>query len=344
MPGPRTWHRACSATAEGGPVKRLERAHRVYHFSREDPPAIDVEPGEMVLVETTDSLDAQLDLARPGRIRLGGQASGDVDLNRALPLTGPIRIHHAEPGDVIGAEVMGLVAASNAFVLPDFGELLATGEAAAGEWEAWVVELKRGAVQLTPRVQLPYHLMVGCLGVAPAGKPVESVTPGDYGGNHNCMHLGRGATFYLTVQVPGALVSIGDVHATMGDGEAMGTGVECAGEVSLRFHLHKGAYIPGPVLETQDAWMVFGHGPRPDDAIALAKHRAVGLLTQRLGVGRGDALILLAAAGHTRLNEVVNPNCSARVEIPKSLVGPLVGPRTEEARVEERPVPALLRS
>lgn len=340
MPGHPTWHSACSAAAEGWQLKRLGRAHRVYHFSREDPPAIEVEPGEMVLVETTDSLDAQIDLDRPGRIPLGHRASGEVDLNRALPLTGPIGIHRAELGDVVGAEVMGLAAAGNAFVLPNFGELLAAGEA-AGEWEAWVVELKRGAIQLTPGLQLPYHLMVGCLGLAPTGEPAESVTPGDYGGNHNCIHLGRGATFYLTVQVPGALVSIGDVHATMGDGEAMGTGVECAGEVLLRFHLHKGAHIPGPVLETPAAWMVFGHGPRPDDAITMARQRAVDLVMQHLAVGRDDALVLLAAAGHTRLNEVVNPNCSARVEISKSLVGALLARHTEEARVEERPVPAL---
>ena len=321
-------------------MKRLERHYRTYHFSSQDPPAIEVQPGEMVLVETTDSLDGQLDLTRPGRVHLGRQSAGDVDLHRALPLTGPIRIDHAEPGDVIGVEVVGLAAAGNAFILPDFGQLIAGG--GGGEWEAWVVELGPGVIRLAPHLQLPYHLMVGCLGVAPAGEPADSVTPGDHGGNHDCIHLGQGSILYLAVQAPGGLVSVGDVHATMGDGEAMGTGVECAGEVLLRFHVHKGRCLPGPLLETDAAWMVFGHGPRPDDAIAMARQRAVDLVAGCLGLGRADALMLLAAAGHTRLNQVVNPNCSARVEVPKAVAGRLLAARAKEMPVAEEaaaPVP-----
>jgi len=316
-------------------VKSLERTRRVYRFSREDRPAIEVEPGEVLLVETADSLDGQIDLEQPGLLRLGEAGSLGVDLGRAMPLAGPIWVKGAEPGDALAAEVLGLVAASNAFILPEFGELLADGAQAAEEWVARVVELRRGKVQLTPGLQVPYRLMVGCLGVAPAAEPAPSVTPGDYGGNHDCIHFGQGATLYLPVQVPGALVSLGDVHAAMGDGEAMGTAVECEGEVLLRFRLYKGANIPGPVLETCDAWMVFGHGPRPEDAIALGRHRAVDLLMQRLGIGRGDALMLLAAVGDMRLNEVVNPNCSARVEIPKAVAGPLLEPPAKELLAAE---------
>jgi len=316
-------------------VKRLERAHRVYRFSSEDRPAIEVEPGELILVETTDSLDGQIDLSRPGLLRLGEGAGQPVDLRRAMPLTGPISVRRAEPGDVLAAEVVGLVAASNAFVLPEFNELLASGGKGAEEWEARVVELRRGKIQLMDDVQLPYRLMIGCLGVAPAGAPADASTPGDYGGNHDCLHFGQGATLYLPVQVPGALVSLGDVHAAMGDGEAAGTAVECPGEALLRFRLYRGQRLVGPVLETGTAWMVFGHAPRADEAMAMARHRAVGLLMERLAIGRSDALMVLAAAGDTRLNEMVNPNCSARVEIPKGVADPLVALTGKEVAVTE---------
>lgn len=316
-------------------MKRLGRAHKVFQFSRQDPPALTVDPGEEVLVETTDSFDGQIDLTRPGKVSLTAPGGVTVDPDRALPLTGPLAIRGAEPGDVVVAEILGVVATGNAFILPEFGELLAAGGEGGEEWVARVVELKRGKIQLTASVQLPYNFMIGCLGLAPAGEPADTPTPGDYGGNHDCIHFGQMSKLYLQVQVPGALVSLGDIHAIMGDGEAAGTGVECDGEVLLRFRLHKGLRIPGPILETETEWMVFGHGPRPDDAMALARHRAVGLLTARLGVGRGEALTVLAAVGHMRLNEMVNPNCSARVEIPKYVVDPLPWPGTAETAAEE---------
>ncbi|HOQ99789.1 MAG TPA: acetamidase/formamidase family protein [Anaerolineae bacterium] len=311
-------------------MKTIERRHKVFQFSRDDPPAAEVEPGELVLVETTDSLDGQIDVSRPGKIDLGPGNGTTVDPGRALPLTGPIAVRGAAPGDVLAAEIVGLVATGNAFILPEFGELLATAGAMEEQWAARVVELKRGKIQLTETLQLPYNFMVGCLGVAPAAAPADTPTPGDYGGNHDCIHFGQRSALYLQVQVPGALVSLGDVHAAMGDGESAGTAVECDGEVLLRFRLYPGRSIPGPVLETEAEWMVFGHGPTTDEAIAMAKHRAIDLLMRRLAVTRGDAYMVLAAVGHLRLNETVNPNCSARVEIPKYVADPLLWLGAEE--------------
>jgi amidase len=306
----------------GGGMRRLVRTHKVYRFSRDDAPAIAVSPGEALLVETTDSLDGQIDLAQPGLVDIGARGS-EVDPNRALPLTGPIAVQGAEPGDVLAAELVEISIAGNAFILPEFGELLA-GEGIEEVYGARVVELRRGRILLGGALEWPCRPMVGCLGLAPAGLAADASTPGDYGGNHDCMHYGEGATLYLQVQVPGALVSLGDVHAAMGDGEGAGTGVECEGEVVLRFHLHGQERIPGPILETPSDWMVYGQAPRTDDAIAMARRRALDLLMQRRGIDRGEALTLMAATCHTRVNEFVNPNRSARVEIPKAVADPLL--------------------
>jgi amidase len=302
-------------------LRRLEREHKVYRFSRHDPPAIEVAPGEVLVVETTDSAGEQVDLSRPGMVALGAGPGVAIDPRRAMPMTGPIRLRGAEPGNVVGIEILGLVAEGNGFLLPGFDRLLE--EEALPDGQAWarVVELRQGSIEYAQGLHFPYRLMVGSLGLAPAGDPVDTSTPGDYGGNHDCLHLGVGATLYLQVQVPGALIALGDVHAAMGDGEVAGTGLECGGEVTLRLHLYNDRSIPGPLLETGDTWMVYGYGRRTDEAIAMARDRALELLARSRGETAAGAAMLLAAVGDLRLNEVVNPNHSARVELPKRITG-----------------------
>ena len=320
-------------------MKKLERRHKVFRFDHSDPPAVELDPGESIVVETTDSFDGQFDLRQPHRPAPDAARNVSLDPGRAMPMTGPIYVRGAQPGDALAAEILGLVATSNGFVLPEFNRLLREGARPDERWVAQIVELRRGKIQLNGGLQLPYRLMVGSLGVAPVGQPVDALIPGDHGGNHDCIHCGQGATLHLPVQVPGALVSLGDVHAAMGDGEVAGTAVECDGEVTLCFHLHKGESTPGPVLETADRWMIYGYGPATDEAIAMATERTLALLMRRLGFGLAEAYTLLAAAGHMRLNEVVNPNRSARVEIPKQVVGALLGPAGREAVAQAEAVP-----
>jgi amidase len=316
-------------------LRRLERRYKVYQFSRHGPPAIEVAPGEALTVETTDSADGQVDLGRPGLVALGaGPDRVAIDPHRAMPMTGPIYLRGAEPGDVVGIEVLGLVAEGNGFLLPGFDRLLEEESLPDGQEWARIAELRRGSIEYAEGLQLPYRLMVGSLGLAPAGDPVDTLTPGDHGGNHDCLHLRAGATLYLQVQVVGALVALGDVHATMGDGEVTGTGLECDGQVTVRLHLYKGRSIPGPLLATEDAWMVYGYGRGTDEAIAMARDRALELLVRYRGLTAADAAMLLAAVGDLRLNEVVNPNHSARVELPKRITGPLPWRETPERAAE----------
>ncbi len=318
-------------------MRCLARSSKVYELSRHSPPAIEVNAQETIIVETTDSADGQICQTSPGLSTIEATCpDGGFDPDRALPLTGPIYLRGAEPGDVIGAEVVGLVATGNAFVLPGFEHILKTDAHPGAVARVRVVELRHGAIQYDEHLQFPYGLMVGALGVAPAGDPWDTLTPGDHGGNHDCIHLRAGSTLYLPVQVPGALLSLGDVHAAMGDGEVAGTALECNGEVTLRLHLYRGWRIPGPLLETGEHWMIFGCGKNTAESIAVARHRATNLLSRRLGVDATEANMLLAAVGDLRLNEVVNPQHSARVELPKRLLGS----PAEGTEVEGVPVPA----
>lgn len=314
-------------------MKILERKHKVFRFDRHSPPAIKVDPGEALIVETTDSFDDQFDVSRPGTLELEVSNNGvGIDLERAMPMTGPVYIRGAEPGDVLATEILGLVATGNGFILPGFHRLLKPMEGTVQErLPIRIAGLRQGAIQFSDDLQLPYAMMIGSLGVAPAGAPANTSTPGEYGGNHDCLHFRQGTRLYLQVQVPGALVSLGDVHAAMGDGESAGTALECAGEASLRFHLYKDKRLPGPVLETETDWMVYGYGPTIDEAIAMAGDNAIDLLAPHLGAGPSDALMLLAAVGHLRLNEIVNPSCSARIELAKAAVGALLGDVTGAA-------------
>src|SRR5699024_9381013 len=87
--------------------------------------------------------------------------------------------------------------------------------------------------------EIPLRKMVGVIGTAPAGEGVNTGTPGDHGGNLDTTLLGEGATLYLPVNVEGALLSMGDMHSSMGDGEVMGSGLEVAGEIEVTVEVLK---------------------------------------------------------------------------------------------------------
>ncbi|MHB0934793.1 MAG: acetamidase/formamidase family protein [Armatimonadota bacterium] len=306
-------------------MKRLTRDHKVFTLSKDHPPVMEIEPGETVLVETTDSFDAQFDKSTLTKWDAGTSTEDtSIDLSRALPHTGPIAVRGAEPGDTLVAELLQTIPVSNGYIscLPGFSRLLLGHKIPQDErWTVRIVETLPGVVKFDEGIYYPYRLMVGSLGVAPNGE-VPTATPGDYGGNHDCYLYTVGSKLYLPVKVPGALVALGDVHAAMGDGEGAGTANEIDAEVTVKFDLIKrtGHLADFPVLETGTHWMPYGSAAETDDALAAAKDNAISLLNRKLGLDYADCYMLMAAACHIRINELVNPTRSARVEIPKYLL------------------------
>ena len=211
-------------------------------------PLLRVQPGTVVELTTEDCFG--------GRVRSVGDLPSQVcEFPYLNPVTGPIAVEGAEPGDTLAVHVVDIAPARDWAVsttFPHFGALTATHETAMLhdplEEVVWVYEVdrERGTCLFRPRrggpeVELPLDPMHGTLGVAPAaGQVFMSITPAAHGGNMDTPELRAGTTVYLGVNVPGAQLSLGDGHCRQGEGEVCGTAVEAAMRTVVVVDLIKG--------------------------------------------------------------------------------------------------------
>ena len=130
----------------------------------------------------------------------------------------------------------------------------------------------------------------------------------------------EGARVYLPVNVSGALFALGDVHASMGDGEASGGALETDGEVRARFSLNKDERISRPWIEHKNKWITYGSGAALEEAIRVATRDMVNLLSIKLGLDKEEAFMLVSATGDIRMGQCAfmsGVGMTARVVMPK---------------------------
>ncbi len=196
-------------------------------------------------------------------------------------------------------------------------------------------------------VRIPIRPHFGVIGVAPSEADyVDSIPPGYFGGNIDNWRVGKGATMYYPVAVPGALLSVGDPHASQGDSEICGTAIECSLTGTFQIIVHKRATLGGsslaelshPLLETQDEWVLHGFsfanylqelGPTAQQAIyekssvdlalrdAFRKMRAFLMTTK--GLSEDEAITLISVAVDFGVTQVVDGNWGVHAIIKKSL-------------------------
>ncbi|MGH8868142.1 MAG: acetamidase/formamidase family protein [Actinomycetes bacterium] len=285
----------------------LTRTHHVWDNTLE--PVAQVDPGTTLTLEVTNASGGQLDRDADA------SALASLDLTRVNPVTGPVHVTGAEPGDALVVDVLDVEVADWGWTgaIPGFGLL-------ADEFpdpHLQVSSIADGTVTLPFGVRVPVVPMVGTIGVAPDEPGEHSVLPPRrWGGNMDVRHVGPGARLVLPVGVPGALFSLGDSHAAQGDGEVCGTGVECSSVVRVRLDLARGAAPLFPVVETDPrtaragrALATTGIGP---DLLEAARDAVRGLLDEvcrRTGLARVDAYLLASVAADLRISEVVDaPN------------------------------------
>jgi acetamidase/formamidase len=284
-------------------------------------PVAELAPGESVELDLLDASAGQLTDAS-----VAADIAG-LDFGRINPVTGPVRVAGARPGDAVAVHVVELDVDSWgwAALIPGFGLLADDFPDAelvhcrtAGDW----VDLSFGArVRTRP--------MIGTLGVAlpePGAHPL--LPPSRFGGNMDIRHLGAGATVTLPVGVDGALLSAGDTHAAMGDGEVCGTGVETRGHAVLRVDLLPGAAPPTPVLETAaesqrsgPAVVTTGIGPDLMTGARDAARAMVDLVVRRTGLAPAHAYVLTSLTADLIISEIVDvPNWVVSLHLPSSVL------------------------
>jgi len=178
-------------------------------FDPSVPPALEIDPGDVVTFETGS--DAYERLA-------GGESVDAIGLPNFNRVTGPVAVRGAEPGDALAIEVLDVqVRKAFSVWLPGFGGLGGRTE----EQRVMETPLEDGRALIgTDGVSVPIRPMIGCIGTAPAEGSASTFMPAyPHGGNMDLREMEPGTTLYLPVNVPGGLLSMGDLHAAMGTAE-----------------------------------------------------------------------------------------------------------------------------
>jgi amidase len=290
---------------------RIGREDVVWAFSPDMEPVLEVQPGTLVTLETNDCFT--------GQIQSEDDLVTEIDFARINSATGPIAVTGAEPGDSLVVELLEVKPAARGFatLIPGIGQLIDQVSAPLTQ----VFRVEGDTVHMNERISFPLRPMVGVIGVATESETVSNGYAGVHGGNlDNHLH-GPGATVYLPVRQPGGMLAIGDMHASMGDGEVCFTGVEIAGEVTIRVGLLKGKQGRWPVTELADCWVVHGvAGPDFAEALDRAVEEGARFLVDQWGFTMEEAFIFLSVACDANICQACRPqefSTIARVSIPK---------------------------
>jgi acetamidase/formamidase len=289
------------------------------------PPVAAIAPGTVLELWTEDCF--------------GGRVRGKDDLVSRVcefpylnPQTGPFYLDGAEPGDTVAVHFISIEPARDwaaSTTVPLFGSLTSTHLTATLQEPlpevVWIWELDRAArlCRFTARdsgltADLPMSPMHGTVGVAPASLEVRSaLVPDAFGGNMDTPEMRAGVTCYLGVNVPGALLSIGDGHARQGEGETCGVAVECAMDTVLAVDLLKGVATPWPRLESDTHIMSTGSVRPLEDAFRIAQADLVRWVSELTGLSALDAYQFLSQAVEAPLANVVDTNYTSVAKVRK---------------------------
>ncbi len=288
----------------------ISRENVVYAMSPENAPVARVNSGETLAFETQDCFS--------GQIVRETDKMGTLDWSRINPATGPVYVEGAQPGDTLKVEILRIDLAEQAAMVESPGSGV-TGVTASAE-NTKILPVEGDGLCFNPRVTLPLRPMIGVIGTAPAEGSVDTGTPDAHGGNMDCRRIGPGTTLYLPVNVEGALLAMGDLHAVMGDGEVCVCGAEIAGQVTVRVSVVKGQPLPLPFLVTQEHAMAIYSAPGLDAAAEGATLRMRSFLISQGGMADHEAGMLLSLMGDLRICQAVDPNRTCRMELELSLL------------------------
>ncbi len=288
----------------------IPREQVVYTMSPENLPVAFVESGETVLFETNDCFS--------GQITSPEDKLGALDWSRINPATGPVYVKGAAPGDTLKVEILSIRVAKNGAMIeaPEEG---ITGIAAKEE-HAKILPVEGDTLSFNDRLTLTIDPMIGVIGTSPATEAISTGTPDAHGGNMDCKRITAGAILYLPVNVEGALLAMGDLHAVMGDGEVCVCGAEIAGEVTVKVSVIKESKLPLPFLVTKDRAMAICSAPGLDAAAQGATLRMREFLIEAVGLPAHEAGMLLSLKGDLCICQAVDPNKTCRMELDLELL------------------------
>lgn len=282
-------------------------------LTKDSVPAARCSGGDTVVFETRDCYDdAVVSPERP---------LGDKEDPIENPATGPLYVEGAAPGDVLKVEILDIS-------LRDWGVMRSSTVGGVfhedfEERSARIFPIRAQTVQFDDRLTIRLDPMIGVIGTAPAGDGVATDTPGSHGGNMDCRRITAGSTLYLPVNVPGGLLSMGDIHAIMGDGEVFICGLETGGRVTVRVSTVKGrqaAILPTPFLSHGNRIMTIQSAKTLDEAGDMAAKAMKDFVKAAAGKDNFEAGMLMSLLADMAVCQVVDPLKTVRMEFPLNVL------------------------
>ncbi len=287
-------------------------------FSRSIAPVLTVPSGAVIEAFTEEATDKQLSLSSTG------DDIAEVNFDLIHPLTGPVYIENAEPGDVLAVTLHKVEPGPWGWtgIFPGFGFL--SDEFTGPELKTFSLDKDDQTLDFGNGISIPLRPFPGVMGVAPdTDEMLSTIPPRANGGNMDDPNIVAGTTVYFPVFVPGALFSIGDAHAVQGLGEVCGTAVEAPMRIIYEVNLIKtGRKIEEPQYETETYYAVTGFATTIDEAAKKATGFMIDYLEAEHGLTRTDAYMLCSLAGDLKIAEVVDvPHMLVTMHMPKSVLG-----------------------
>jgi amidase len=309
------------------PIREAHRTTPLHHeftpsvfyreFSASNKPVLTVNPGDSIHTTTVDA--AGVDQTGNSRV-LGGN-----------PQTGPFYVQSAMPGDTLVIHLTRLrlnrdyAISDDAIVARGTDNYLAVKMKDAGKTVLWHLDIAQGLASLQKpgahmaTYTVPVRPMLGCIATAPApsrGAP-STGDSGSYGGNMDFNEIVEGATIYLPVSVPGALLYLGDGHAAQGDGELNGNALETSLDVEFSVDVIPRRRTPGPRVESDTHIMAMGLGGSLDDAFKSATANMAGWIAEDYKLTPAETAELFGTAAEYRVSEVADRNAGVVLKVNK---------------------------
>lgn len=277
------------------------------------PPVATVGSGDVVAFDCLDASNGQI------TAEATSETLDQLDFASVDQVTGPVEVSGAEPGDTLQIDLLDFTPADWGWTasIPGFG--LLADEFPDGHLKITRLEPGSDVVEFWPGVRIPLAPFCGEVGVAPETGPLSTIPPDLHGGNMDTRHLVAGSTLFLPVFHHGARFSIGDGHATQGDGEVSGTAIETPMQALVRLTVRKDLHVTGPeFIAAPDPHAALRNGPRyatdgigPDlmNAARDALRRMIEWLGREHGLEPMQAYLLCSVIVDLRISEIVDvPN------------------------------------
>lgn len=262
--------------------------------------------GETVVFETRDCYDNTITSSE----RPLGDRSG-----LSNPVTGALYIEGAEVGDILKVEIEDIK-------LRSWGVMRSSTTAGVfhekyKKREAIIFQVKDNKIYFDDKLILEADPMIGVIGTAPIEKEgIPTTTPGKHGGNMDCKKIVKGSVIYLPVNVKGGLLSMGDIHALMGDGEVFICGLEIAGEITVKVSVLKNIKLPTPFLYSRGKVMSIQSAEDLDKAGDMAAKEMFEFVKDATKQGDVRTGMLMSLLSDMAVCQVVDPLLTVRVEFP----------------------------